>query len=62
MDTKKGIERRLRILQANLPYQYLSYIPCGNNSYFKDNNVNGYIDAYINMSKSPIFIERKLLK
>ena len=61
MYTKDGLERRLRLLQTNVAYQYLSYRPCGKKSFYKDNILNGYVEAYINLAEAPIIVRGKLL-
>lgn len=62
MYTKNGVERCLRLIQTNVPYQYVSYSPRGRKSYYRENILNGYIEAYINLAEAPILIGGKLLK
>lgn len=61
MYTKEGIERRLRLLQINVPYRFTKYRPCGNKSYFTENAFEGYVEAYINLAEAPIVIKGELL-
>ena len=59
--TKNTVERRLRLFELNVPYKYLRYRPNGNTSYYKNMMLHGYIEAYINISNTPISIGGKLL-
>lgn len=55
--TKGGQERRLRIKQTTVDYPYISYSPCWNKSSYKENILNGYVEAYVNLSGTHILIK-----
>lgn len=60
MYTKEIEKRRLVILRSNVAYQYMSYRPHGSKSYYEE-ELNGYIDAFINLECTPILLGGKLL-
>ena len=39
----------------------MHYNPCGKKSYYEERKMNGYIDAYIDLSHTPILFGGKLL-
>lgn len=61
MYTKEIEERRLVILRSNVAYQYMSYKPRGSKSYYEEEELNGYIDAFIDLERVPILLGGKLL-
>lgn len=54
MYTKNGQEKRLRLFEFYMPYEYLSYKPNGKTSYYRDMTLNGYVEAYIKLSETPV--------
>lgn len=59
--TKNIEERRLRILENNMTYEYFKYRPNGRKSYYEKDVLKGHAEAYINLSNTPISIGDKLL-
>ena len=61
MYTKNTEERRLKLFDFNMSYEYLSYVPKGRNSGYENRILNGYSDAYINLNETPIEIGGKTI-
>ena len=61
MYTKEIEERRLEILRSQVAYSYMRYRPSGCQSHYSVEVLNGYVDAFINLSLTPILLGGKLL-
>ena len=59
--TKEIEEKRLVISRSRVVYPYMHYNPCGKKSYYEERKMDGYIDAYINLTQTPILFGGKLL-
>ena len=61
MFTKEVEERRLEILRSNVAYSYMRYKPKGSQSFYEQKELNGYVDAYINLCHTPVMLGGNLL-
>ena len=59
--TKNRRQKRLSISCLNITYEYLKYRPCYKKSYYEKSVFNSFVESYINLSETPIFVGGKKL-
>lgn len=61
MYTKGKRQKRLSIKKINVLYEFLDYKRLGLNSHYEEEELDGHIEAFIDLEKVPIVINNKQL-